>query len=169
MTKNDEKPAKDSSHQIEFVLNELTRRMRRVYNRTFQLAGVSAQQAAALVFLDRFGPQSQNELGDRMDLSKAAVGALLARMEDAGLVERNREDSDGRVRIVSVSPKAKITLSRIDELTTELAVRLRDGTTPDERRVAVKLLATMSKNLKRLDNGDLATTSADALKPSGTV
>lgn len=162
---NSRKSAKDSSHQIEFVLNELTRRMRRVYNRTFQLTGVSAQQAAALVFLDRFGPQSQNELAERMDLSKAAVGALLARMEDAGLIDRNRENSDGRVRIVTVSPKAKATLSRIDALTTELSVRLRDGTTADERRAAVNLLATMNKNLKQLETSDLELSAADGDAP----
>lgn len=150
-----ETPAKDSSNQIEFVLNELTRRMRRVYNRTFQLAGVSAQQAAALVFLERFGPQNQNELGERMDLSKAAIGALLARMEDAGLIDRNREDSDGRVRIVSLSRKAMETLARINALTTELSLRLRDGTTSSERRAAVKLLTTMSGNLKKLEYLDL--------------
>lgn len=137
--------------QIEFALNELARRMRRVYNRAFLDAGVSAQQAAALLFLDRFGPQTQNELADRMELSKAAIAALLQRMEAAELVVRTQHAHDGRSRIVEASPKARQALANIESLTASLGTRLRAGLSSDERRQVVRALNRMSANLRLVE------------------
>ncbi|WP_421849336.1 MarR family winged helix-turn-helix transcriptional regulator [Novosphingobium sp.] len=136
---------------IEFVLNELTRRMRRVYNRKMMTAGISAQQAAALIFLDRFGPQSQLELGDRMELHKAAVAALLARMEDAGLVTRVPDKQDRRVRIVTMTTAARTHLEQINAVTSALATGLREGTSETDRHTAVAVLLQMSENLRTLE------------------
>lgn len=136
------------SAEIEFALNELARRMRRVYNRTFLEAGVSAQQAAALIFLDRFGPQTQIELGDRMELSKAAIAALLSRMEAAGLVDRTRDLTDARARIVTITPKAQDALQRIEHLTADLGRRLREGLSSEQRRQVATALNQMSNNLR---------------------
>lgn len=136
---------------FEFALNDLTRRMRRVYNRQMLTAGISAQQAAALIFLDQFGPQSQLDLGDRMELHKAAIAALVARMEDAGLVTRAPDAEDRRLRIVSITPQAKTLLDRINGVTAEFGSAMRKGISDSERRQAAAVLVRMNENLRLLE------------------
>lgn len=141
---------------FEFTLNELTRRMRRVYDRIFREVGVSSQQAAVLLFLERFGAQSQNDLSERMELGKAATAALLARMEALGWVSRIAPESDRRVRVVSMTPAAHEIVTRIETLGRRLGRQLRAGLSDADQRAALSVLDHMRANLRGLEEDGLA-------------
>jgi MarR family transcriptional regulator, transcriptional regulator for hemolysin len=142
------------SHQFEFVLNELSRRLRRVYNQVFARIGISYQQAAALIFLDRYGSQSQNELAERMELGKAALAALVDRMVEAGYVRRTVSKEDGRVRIVHLTPAARRIVQEINARGEEIGLSARGDISEQDRRTAIRVMLQMRENLRRLEDGD---------------
>jgi DNA-binding MarR family transcriptional regulator len=61
---------------------------------------------AALEQLAASGSLTPTELGQRLGLSSGGVTVLVDRLERAGHVERHRHPSDGRKRILSLTPDA---------------------------------------------------------------
>lgn len=139
----------DTTNQLEFVLQDVNRRIARLYNRIFEQAGVSRVQASALVFLQHEGVRTQTELANRMEMSRAAMGALLDRMETSGLVERLHSQRDKRVNYLKITDKARPIVAKIDELTSQTGPLIRDGTTKEERREAIAFLSKIKKNVER--------------------
>jgi hypothetical protein len=64
-------------------------------------AGLSAFERAALQLLDRLGPMTAAQLGDRLGLSRGGVTALVVRLERIGVVEREPAEDGPRIRVRS--------------------------------------------------------------------
>jgi MarR family transcriptional regulator, transcriptional regulator for hemolysin len=139
------------TRQLEFAVDVLARRMRRVYNQMFLSIGVSYQQASAMIFLDRFGPQAQGELAERMQLSKAAAGALMERMEAAGLILRSSDQEDGRIKTIMLTERARLISDEINRKGAELGVAARAGLSEKDRRKAVDIMLAVEANLSRIE------------------
>ena len=66
--------------------------------------GVSDDELTALLHLVEFTQITQRELVEISTLSRSGVGAMVVRLEDAGLVERVPDPTDRRVRLLQLSP-----------------------------------------------------------------
>lgn len=137
------------SSQLEFVINDLSRRITRLYNHVYDDAGVSHLQAKALIFLDHEGVQTQTELASRMEMARAAMGALLDRMEAVELIERISSPSDRRIKLIRMTPKARPLIGKINALASRVGPRIRAGTTKSERKAAIELLQKIRENIER--------------------
>src|SRR4051795_8303443 len=67
-------------------------------------AELSPSQTAALATIERHGPLTPSELAARERVQRPTVTRVLARLEEAGLVDRAADPADGRSSLVSVSP-----------------------------------------------------------------
>jgi DNA-binding MarR family transcriptional regulator len=67
---------------------------------------------SALVTLERHGPLTPSELAARERVQRPTVTRMLARLEEAGLVERAADPVDGRSSLVSASPAGRALLAR---------------------------------------------------------
>lgn len=65
--------------------------------------GVVLPQYALLTALEEFGPCSQQELAQRLELDKSNVVKLLDELEEGGLVERSPSPADRRRHGVSIT------------------------------------------------------------------
>ena len=65
--------------------------------------GVSDDELTALLHLVEHPQITQGRLVAIGTLSRSGVGAMVARLEDAGLVERTQDPTDRRVRLVRLS------------------------------------------------------------------
>jgi DNA-binding MarR family transcriptional regulator len=84
-------------------------------------------QVAALATIDRHGPLAPSELAKRERVKRPTATRILARLAEAGLVERIPDPEDGRGAIVSVSPDGRALLRRLRQRKTAyLARRLRE-------------------------------------------
>lgn len=61
-----------------------------------------------LEYLERFGPQTQRDLGGRLLLTSGAVTLLVDRLERLGLVRRRPHPSDRRATLVELMPDAAL-------------------------------------------------------------
>ena len=77
----------------------LLRRLRQVHVE----GELTLPESAALVRLDRGGPTTSSALARLEQISPQSMGATLAALQARGLVERARDPSDGRRKLLSIS------------------------------------------------------------------
>ena len=101
----------------------------RTARRLRQQAGtdLSPSQSSALATIERRGPLTPSELAAVERVQRPTATRIVARLEDAGLVTRAGDPSDGRVSLVSVSAEGRALLRRLrTRKDAYLAQRLRD-------------------------------------------
>jgi DNA-binding MarR family transcriptional regulator len=91
-------PATDLATRLRFGITRTARRLR-------QEAGgsLSPSQSAALATIERHGPLTPSELAAREQVQRPTITRVLARLEEAGLVERAGDPADRRSTLISVT------------------------------------------------------------------
>jgi DNA-binding MarR family transcriptional regulator len=105
---------------------------------------VSEHQGRILALLDAEDPAMVTELAESMGVTASTMSLNLRRLEEGGLITRERDPADRRVRNVRLSPAgaqmreelAELDVARVDALLRTLG--------PDQRRLAVQSLVTLA-------------------------
>jgi DNA-binding MarR family transcriptional regulator len=112
---------------------ELSARLRlaiaRTARRLRQEAGgdLSPSLASALATIERHGALTPSEVAEHERVRRPTATRIVARLEEAGLVERANDPSDGRVSLVSASADGRALLRRMrTRKDAYLSRRLRD-------------------------------------------
>jgi len=86
-------------------------------------AGIALDRALfpLLVLVERLGPIGVVELADRVGRDYTTVSRLVAKMETRGLITRQANASDRRVREAVVTAQGKAMTARIDEARNRIA------------------------------------------------
>ena len=85
----------------------------RHWNKSFG-EDVSLTQLIVLSELKHFGRMTQNELAEKMVISKGAVSQIIKNLENKELVSREVEDEDRRSRFLVIEPKGLDTITRAE-------------------------------------------------------
>ncbi|WP_338887921.1 MarR family winged helix-turn-helix transcriptional regulator [Rhodococcus sovatensis] len=112
--------------------------------------GVSVRDLDALHTLDRHGPATAKVLGERVGLTSGSSTRMIDRMEQAGLVERVRDEQDRRRVLIAATSQG---LQRVGEYYVELT----SATRRDLSDFTTTELDTIRKFLRR----STASTSAE--------
>jgi DNA-binding MarR family transcriptional regulator len=98
----------DTAARLRLVIVRTARRLR-------QEAGgdLSPSSAAALATIERRGPLAPSELAELERVKRPTITRVLARLEEAGLVERTGNPADGRAFLVSITREGSELLRRI--------------------------------------------------------
>src|SRR5215203_5208388 len=88
----------DLAHRLRPVLTRLARRMRQEAS-----GDLSPTQGAALATIDCHGPLTPSELASRERIQRPTATRVLARLEEAGLVERTSDPADRRSSLVTAT------------------------------------------------------------------
>jgi DNA-binding MarR family transcriptional regulator len=112
---------------------EFTSRLRLAIARTARRlrqeagTGLSPSLSSALATIERRGPLTPSELAEAERVQRPTATRIVARLEEAGLVERASDPSDGRVSLVSASSEGRALLRRMrTRKDAYLSRRLRD-------------------------------------------
>jgi DNA-binding MarR family transcriptional regulator len=98
----------DLATRLRLDISRMARRLRQEAG-----AGLSPSQTAALVTIERHGPLTPSELATRERVQRPTVTRVVARLEEAGYVERAADPTDGRSCLVSVSASGRELLGAI--------------------------------------------------------
>jgi DNA-binding MarR family transcriptional regulator len=104
-------------------------------------------------FLSQVGPQSINELAQKLEQHKAAISALLIRMEGDGLIEFTPSLTDKRSKNAGLTDKGNQLAEPIRTALEELRFRALEGISDDEIEVTNHVLLRMIANLSIADDG----------------
>jgi DNA-binding MarR family transcriptional regulator len=95
--------------------------------------GLSLTAAATLSTLERSGPCRLTWLAAREGVTQPAMTQLIARLQDAGLVDRATDPADGRVAQIRLTDGGRATLARRRAVRADRMAELLAGLTPGER------------------------------------
>jgi DNA-binding MarR family transcriptional regulator len=98
----------DLAIRLRHVIARTARRLRQEAGE-----GLSPSQSAALATIDRHGPLTPSELAARERIQRPTATRVIARLEEAGLVDRARDPDDRRSSVVGLAPAGRELLVRV--------------------------------------------------------
>ncbi|MFF1633468.1 MarR family winged helix-turn-helix transcriptional regulator [Leifsonia sp. NPDC058248] len=109
--------------------------------------GLHPGQELLLMHLWDSGAQRQSVLASIFATDSAAMTRTVQRLENAGLVERRSDPTDGRATLVAATAASQLIRQRLENVWTELeSLTVRDMTEEDQERLMTGLIA-LEQNL----------------------
>jgi len=134
-----------------YTIADMTRLLRRVFDRRAAHLGLTRAQWRALKLVGRTPGLSQAQLAEELDMEPIAVGRVLDRMQAAGFIERRNDPNDRRcwrLYPVGETPAAMIEMKAIaDRLNDEVL----EGISDEDFETVMRVLAAVKANLHELD------------------
>jgi DNA-binding MarR family transcriptional regulator len=102
--------------------------------------GLRLAHYGLLTALDDFGPQSQRELSDRLDIDQSHLVGYLDHIDGLGLASRERDPDDRRRYRVALTDDGRRLVQRLHPVARESQDELLGVLSDDEREALVALL-----------------------------
>ncbi|MCR9220133.1 MAG: MarR family transcriptional regulator [Alphaproteobacteria bacterium] len=134
---------------LPYQMNCVTFRMNQLLNRDLRRLGLAISNWRLLAVLDHNETASINELAAYAMLEQPTVSRLIARMEEDGLVRRDRVDADGRVRAISMTEAGRALYEKVRAITLAHAERALSDFTAAEKQALERMIARMRENIER--------------------
>jgi len=136
-----------ASTDLKVALGRLVRRLRQGY----VVGELTMPERSVLSRLDREGPATPGCLADLERVKPQAMGVTLAGLVERGLVERSKDETDGRKVLMSVTETgAKLLTDKRAQSTRRMAAVLAEKFTTAERReliAAIPLIERLADEL----------------------
>ena len=136
---------------IGFLISDVSRLLRRNFDKRAQKIGLSRAQWQVLAWLKRNEGISQTQLADLLEMSPMTLVRLIDRLEMNGLVERRAHPTDRRVYQLFLAGHAHPSLDRLWSMGAETREEALEGITPEVEAAMLKALAKIRKNLIAAD------------------
>jgi DNA-binding MarR family transcriptional regulator len=134
-----------------YTIADMTRLLRRVFDRRAAQLGLTRAQWRALKLVGKNPGLTQVQLAEELDMEPIAVGRVLDRMQLAGFIERRNDPNDRRcwrLYPVGETPAAMVEMKRIaDQLNDEVL----EGVSDEDFETVMRVLAAVKVNLHELD------------------
>jgi DNA-binding MarR family transcriptional regulator len=144
----------DLSRNFGFLLNDVARLMRTVYDRRVKALGLTRSQWWVLNHLYRNDGVTQTELADLLEIEKPTLGRLLDRLEAKGWVRREDDASDRRAWRVHLTDEVEPAMRELRTVAAELRRDALAGLSAAERERFVDALLAIKANLARMPAGN---------------
>ena len=137
--------------ELAWEIAETSRMMRRFYDRRASALGVTSAQWRVLLRLAREPGLKQVELAERMDVEPITACRIVDRLEEASLVERQRDPEDRRAWRLVLTEKAEPILMRLRALAEEMSGEAFEGMSIEEVEAMRGKLARIRENVSRAE------------------
>ena len=111
-------------------------------------AVLSPSQTAALATIERHGPLTPSELAQRERVQRPTATRVLARLEEAGLIDRAADPHDRRSSLVSISEDGRELLAVVRARKDAFLARRIDALEPADREALERAAAIMERMLE---------------------
>jgi DNA-binding MarR family transcriptional regulator len=107
---------------------------------------LTLSQTQVLVRLEREGPATPGVLAAGEQITPQSMGAILAALEERGLVSRSGDPSDGRRVVMSVTEAGRESLQGVRHQKAHLLARaIEEGLTPAEQRQVIEAIPLLQR------------------------
>ncbi len=138
----------DSS--VGFLISDVSRLMRRVYDRRVEPLGVTRAQWRVLVHLYRREGVSQTELAAILEIEKPTLGRLVDKLEEKGWVERRVDERDQRARRLVITDAVRPMIEHLKVYAASVNEDSMAGLDSEQERQFVEILLAVKNNLNGL-------------------
>jgi MarR family transcriptional regulator, lower aerobic nicotinate degradation pathway regulator len=123
------------------LISQLARGMRRRIEQAVEPLGLRPRELHALQHLRERGPSAQQTLVELLGIDATNLVAILNGLEDAGLIERRRDQADRRRAIIALSKQGVKLLADLDRALRQIDEDIFATLTSSERKTLNALLA----------------------------
>jgi len=120
----------ESISQIINLNKNVNRSLKHKFHHLIQDSELTFPQLSVISMLEKYGEQKVSELSEKMGLSDSTVSGILDRLEQKGIIKRERTKDDRRVVKISLTGKSKKFCNdfrqKKEEFFTQLLKRLSD-------------------------------------------
>jgi DNA-binding MarR family transcriptional regulator len=128
--------------ELNASLGLLVRRLRQVHVD----GDLTLSQASVLVRLEREGPATPGTLATAEQITPQSMGAILVALEEAGLVSRSGDPTDGRRVMISMTAAGRESLQGVrSEKARRLGRAIAEGFTPAEQQQLVEVIPLLER------------------------
>jgi DNA-binding MarR family transcriptional regulator len=132
---------------LPFEIAETAHALRRAFDRRAATLGVTRAQWKVLFRLDRQPGLRQVELADILDVEPITLCRIVDRLEEAGLVERQRDPSDRRAWRLEVTAQAQPLIAKLRALADGLMAEAFAGLSEPELELMRSKMMKIRENL----------------------
>src|SRR6218665_3084942 len=133
--------------RLGFLMHDVSRLRRIVFDEFMKPLGVTRSQWWVLAHLSRHDGMIQSDLGNVLELGKAALGGLVYRLEASGLVTRRSDEIDRRAQRVYLPSKGVQLISEMRLKSHAMSERMLDGLDVASRDALAEMLLQVKSNL----------------------
>lgn len=130
-----------------FMLGDVSRLLRRNFNRRVQVLGLTQAQWKALFHISRNEGMRQAQLADILEVQPISVARLIDRMETAGWVRRQPDAEDRRAVNLYLTEKVEPLLAEMRKCSAELQAVAFAGIDEAAQAALMAQLTMIRKNL----------------------
>jgi DNA-binding MarR family transcriptional regulator len=131
-----------------FAARKAARRITRFYDSHLEPAGLRITQFLTLAALNELGSAAVNELAERLDIERTAMGKMAGFLERDGLVAIKPAKDDGRSRIIELTEVGRRLYERADKL-------WRDAQRQFEQENGIEEVTALRLQLSRIKLGTM--------------
>ena len=144
---------RNERNRITFLVHDVSRLGRTAFDHRLRPLDVTRSQWWVLSGLSLKGNDgiTQTELARLLDIGKVALGGIVDRLEDRGLVKRRSDGLDGRINRVFLTRKGTAVLNRVGKIGVNLDAQVMRGISIAHRDMLASILNAMKSNLIALD------------------
>ena len=131
-------------------IGETAHALRRAFDRRASALGVTKAQWRVLVKVSRYPGLRQVELADHLDIEPITLCRIIDRLEESGLLERQRDPADRRAWQLQLTTKAGPLIEKLKVIAAELSGEAFAGVAQADVETLRRTLATMRENVAAL-------------------
>ncbi len=139
------------SNTLRVWMDTFMHRSMRGWSHFAKSTGLSMPQFSILMQLHHKGPCGMSEIGERFDISAAAASQLVDKLVQAGYLDRAKDPTDRRAKLLTLSDKGKELINQgteerhrwMDDLAATLSV--------DDQKKVAEALAILTKAVRNLE------------------
>jgi DNA-binding MarR family transcriptional regulator len=143
--------SRDFSRNLGFLVHDVARLMRRVFDRRVKHLGLTRSQWFVLAHLYRTDGQTQQHLADELDMERAPLSKLLDRLEAGGWIERRADPGDRRANRVYITEKIDPLMNEMVSQGEILTGNILSGIDARTREQFLTVLAQVKSNLVAME------------------
>lgn len=134
-----------------FILSDISRLVRKEFDRRVRGLGLTRAQWMILCHLDRWEGCTQSHLADVLQVNKITVSRHIDRLARAGWLERREDTKDSRAYALHLKPEAFRTIQRLTRVADQLREEYFRGLSARQQERLVDDLLLVRRNLLELD------------------
>lgn len=146
-------PRENLERNFGFILNDVARLLRKVYDRRVRALGLTRSQWWVVTHLYRSEGVTQSELADILELERASLGRLLDRLEAKGWVRREADAKDRRAKRVYLTAQVEEPMRTMRSIAAGVRGDALSGLSPAQQDRFVDTLLRIKGNLMGLEDG----------------
>jgi DNA-binding MarR family transcriptional regulator len=149
----------DLSRNFGFVLHDVARLLRTIFDRRVKSLGLTRSQWWVLQHIFRNHGATQSELAEALEVEKATLGRLLDRLAEKGWIRRESDAGDRRAKRIYLTEEVEPAMKAMRAAAADLRREAFAGLTGAQREQLIDCLLEVKENLTRLDAGEASNAS----------